>query len=87
MGVLIRDIDAGSEHVVRKINSEHGVTLDDVEDALDTILNYEFVEDARGRRLYAWGRARKRVIFVCLYPVDEAAGSWRLATAYPDSWP
>lgn len=88
MAVLILDVDPGSEHVVRKINSDHGVTLEDVEDALDSIVNYEFDEDPdRGRRLYVWGRSGARTIFVCLYPVDESAGRWRLGTAYPDQWP
>ncbi|GAB2456505.1 hypothetical protein GCM10027062_40920 [Nocardioides hungaricus] len=88
MGLLILDVDPGSDHVVRKINSEHRVTLDDVEEALGSIVNYDFDEDPdRGRRLYVWGRAGRRTIFVCLYPVDEEAGQWRLGTAYPAPWP
>lgn len=88
MSPLILVVDPGSEHVVQKINSDHGVTLDDVEDALDSIVNYEYDEDPeRGRRLYVWGRAERRTIFVCLYPIAEEAGIWRLGTAYPDPWP
>jgi hypothetical protein len=86
--VRIVEVDPGNAANVAKINSDHGVTLNDVEDALDSILNSEFDEDPdRGRRLYVWGRAGRRTIFVCLYPVDEAAGIWRLGTAYPDQYP
>lgn len=87
MAPLIREVDPGSRHIVSKAN-DHGVTLVDVEDALDAIINSEWDDDPeRGRRLYLWGQVGRRVIFVCLCPVNEKAGTWRLVTAYPDSYP
>lgn len=77
-----------SQHVERKINSVHRVTVDDVLDALDAVINSVWDDDPeRGLRLYVWGRAGARVIFVCLWPLDVPAGSWRLVTAYPDPNP
>lgn len=77
-----------SAHVEQKINSIHQLTVDDVVDALDAVINSEWDNDpVRGLRLYVWGRAGARVVFVCLWPLDVAAGSWRLVTAYPDSYP
>jgi hypothetical protein len=77
-----------SPRVEEKINSLHGVTLEDVLDALDGLISSVWNEEPdRGRRLYVWGRAGRRVIFVCLRPLDEHAGEWRLVTAYPDVYP
>lgn len=71
-----------------KINSKvPGVTVDDVVDALESVINSEWDDDLeRGRRLYVWGNAGRRVIFVCLRPLDEEAGEWVLVTAYPEAY-
>ena len=93
MAPLIREVDPGSQHIVSKVN-HHGVTLVDVEDALDAILDSEWDDDPeRGAAVVCLGsswtasEAGRRVIFVCLHPVDEEAGTWRLVTAYPDNHP
>jgi UDP-N-acetylglucosamine 2-epimerase len=77
-----------SSHIEAKINSLHGVTTDDVLDSLESEINSEWDDDPeRGLRLYVWGHASQRVIFVCLWPIDVDSGVWRLMTAYPDTWP
>lgn len=87
MGLLFDNLEV-SDWVEVKINSDHGVTLDDVLDALETTIDSEWDDDPeRGLRLYGWGRAGQRVVFVRLWPLDVDTGSWRLVTAYPDRHP
>jgi hypothetical protein len=86
--VALRFNGLDPDNRIAKINSQHGVTIDDVLDALDAVIDSEWDDDPqRGRRLYVWGHAGKRVVFVCLWPVDEDLGEWRLVTAYPDNYP
>lgn len=74
-----------------KINSKHGVTWDEMEEVvlaparpLRVRWIYPTEDDPRGRRVVIEGRtAAGRILRVLLYPVDEQAGEWRLATAVP----
>lgn len=87
VALVFRDLEV-SPRVEEKINSLHGTSVDDVLDALDAVINSAWDDDPdRGVRLYVWGRAGGRVVFVCLWPLDVDAGSWRLVTAYPDPYP
>lgn len=79
-----------SEKVAQKINSKHGVTLDEVRDAVQwparplraSWLGSDL--DPRGPRLALEGRtAQGRILRVVLYPVDVDEGAWRLGTAVP----
>ena len=77
-----------SDDVAAKINSKHGVTLDEVREAVlypSRLTRAVWIWDAdRGSRLVAEGVARSgRVIRAVLYPVDPADGTWRLGTAVP----
>jgi hypothetical protein len=76
-----------SARVLEKINSKHGVSIDEVRDAFQwpaTPARASWVLDHRGRRLAVEGfTARGRVIRAVLYPVDVAQGTWRLGTAVP----
>lgn len=75
--------------VVAKINSKHGLTEQDVRDAVQwpaRPLRAFWVglsDDPRGPRAVAVGlTGDHRVIQVVLYPVgDPADGTWRLGTA------
>lgn len=83
--VYIADIDC-SPGILAKINSKHGVTLDEVREAIlapSRLRRAAWIWDAdRGSRLVAEGVARSgRHVRVVLYPVDTADGTWRLATA------
>ncbi len=80
-----------SPKIREKINSLHGVTLDEVKEAvlfparpLRTRWIEPSEEDPRGPRLAVESLTLLgRRIAVVLYPVDEADGTWRLATAVP----
>jgi hypothetical protein len=76
-----------SSRVLEKINSKHGVSIDEVRDAFQwpaTPARASWVEDHRGRRLAVEGfTARGRRIRAVLYPVDVTQGTWRLGTAVP----
>jgi hypothetical protein len=76
-----------SARVLEKINSKHGVSIDEVRDAFQwpaTPTRASWVLDHRGRRLAVEGfAARGRVVRAVLYPVDVAQGTWRLGTAVP----
>lgn len=76
-----------SPAVATKIQSKHGVTPDEVREALD---NYEHARwdysDERGVRLLVIGRtSRGRTIKIVLQPVHGSEGDWRLRTAMPSS--
>lgn len=87
MALYFNDLEV-PPRVEEKINGLHHVTIDDVLDALDDVIDSEWDDDAgRGLRLYVWGRAGQRVVFVCLWPIDADTGEWRLVTAYPDPHP
>ena len=87
MALEFRDLEV-SDQVESKINGVHHVSIDNVLDALESVIDSEWDHDLeRGTRLYVWGLAGRRVIFVCLWPLDIDGGSWRLATAYPDAHP
>ena len=79
-----------SPAVAERISSKHGISLQDVRDAVQwparplraARLGEEI--DRRGPRLAAEGlTASGRILKVVLYPVDEAEGTWRLGTAVP----
>ena len=83
--VYVAWLDCSSD-VEAKINSKHGVTLDEAREAImypSRLRRAVWDEDPeRGRRLIARGVTRSgRVIQAVLYPVDPADGVWRLGTA------
>jgi len=83
--VYVAVIDCSAD-VLAKINGKHGVTLDEVRDAVlypSRLRRAVWVWDAdRGSRLVAEGVTRSgRVIRAILYPVNTADGTWRLGTA------
>jgi hypothetical protein len=82
MKPVINQIEV-SGAVLAKINSKHGVTLDDMYDACENIVKSGWIEDPeRGPRLLIEGlTASGRKIRVILYPDDPDAGTWRLGTA------
>ncbi|WP_395726953.1 hypothetical protein [Nakamurella sp.] len=76
-----------SPAVATKIQSKHGVTPDEVREALD---NYErarwHYSDEHGLRLLVIGQtSRGRTIKIVLQPVHGSQGDWRLRTAMPSS--
>jgi hypothetical protein len=88
--VYIAQIDC-SDSVREKINSKHGITLDEVREAFMYPARPERVsrltsthEDPRAPRIAVQGSTlRGRRIQAVLYPVDEGNGIWRLGTAVP----
>lgn len=77
-----------SDHVEAKINSLHGVTADDVLDALESYEAVGWDEDPdRGPRLLVTSQIGQRRIRVVLYEIDAGRGEWRLATAYSERRP
>lgn len=83
MAVAIRVIEV-SDQVRSKISGRHRLSELDVVEVCSSYELAAFDEDEeRGRRLLVRGRLRSgRVVRVVLYPVDEAAGVWRLGTAF-----
>ena len=73
-----------SARINAKINSDHGVSGEDVADATDRVVAARWDTDSDGNpRLYVKGRCGAgRLIFVSLYPAG-AHGEWNLATAFP----
>jgi hypothetical protein len=74
--------------VVEKINLKHGVSEDEVREAVQWPARPKAYwigldDDPRGPRAVAVGRTRAgRLLQVVLYPVgDSAEGTWRLGTA------
>jgi hypothetical protein len=75
--------------VIEKINSKHGLTEQDIRDAVqwparpDRTYWIGLADDPRGPRAVAVGRtADGRRIKLVLYPVDGPfEGTWRLGTA------
>ena len=88
--VYIAQIDC-SANVLEKINAKHGVTLEEVREALLSPARPERVsylastqEDPRPARVAAQGvTLGGRRLQAVLYPVDVDNGIWRLATAVP----
>lgn len=76
-----------AEALNAKLNSKHGVSLEEVAEVLASHdltarwqSNQQGVEYLMCRGVTAAGRG----LAVVLYPVGKSRGSWRLATAYPD---
>lgn len=77
------------ESVVEKINNKHGLTEQDVRDAVQWPARPHraywigLPDDPRGPRAVAVGYAQDgRAVKVVLYPVDgPCEGTWRLGTA------
>lgn len=87
MALRFIELEVDDERIAH-IGSKHGVTIDEVVDALEDVMGSIWDDDPdRGRRLYVWGRAEHRTVFVCLRPLNVQAGAWRLITAYPDPYP
>ncbi len=88
--VYISQIDC-SAHVLEKINNLHGVTLDEVKEAvlfparpIRAVRLQPTHDDPRAPRVILEGvTLPSRRIRVVLYPVDEREGTWRLGTAVP----
>lgn len=75
-----------SATVEAKIGSKHGVSLDEVREAVlsRSVLTSTWLDDHRGRRLLVVATTRSgRLLRVVLYPVDLDEGVWRLGTALP----
>ena len=83
MAVDINEIEY-SDWVMRKVNQVHRCTIDEVFDAIENYDLAAWEEDPeRGRRLLVRGRtADDRRLRIILYPIDEAAGTFRLGTAF-----
>ncbi|MGH3901194.1 MAG: hypothetical protein ACRDTA_23685 [Pseudonocardiaceae bacterium] len=79
-----------SAELIDKIHRKHSVTLDEVREAVILADVESSVWDwhpdpARGWRLLVTAKTYVgRRLLVVLYPVDEAAGTWRLGTAMDD---
>ncbi len=79
-----------SAELIDKLHRKHGVTLDEVREAV--ILTdvessvWDWDDDpARGWRLLVTATTYAgRRLLVVLYPVDEDEGTWRLGTAMQD---
>ncbi len=85
--VYIAHIDC-SQEVLAKINSKHGVTIDEVRQVClypSRPRRAAWAWDSRrGSRLVVEGVTRSgRIVRAVLYPVDLADGTWRLGTAVP----
>jgi hypothetical protein len=88
--VYIAQIDC-PRNVETKINSKHGVPLDEVQATFCWPSKHfsarRYVpspEDPRGPRIAVQGRSpRGRTLQAVLYPVDEELGIWRLGTCVP----
>lgn len=86
----IAELVAPSAALIDKIHRKHGVTLDEVREAviLTDVESSAWSWDsdpARGWRLIVLGTTyAERRLLVVLYPVDEIDGIWRLGTAVPD---
>jgi hypothetical protein len=84
----VADLLPPSDSLIDKIHRKHGVTLDEVREAviLTEVDSSFWVEDeARGPRLQILARTYAgRRLLVILYPVDVDEGIWRLGTAMED---
>lgn len=80
-----------SSSLIDKLHRKHGVTLDEVREAVILTDVRSSVWDwhpdpARGWRLLVTGTTYAgRGLLVVLYPVDEQDGTWRLGTAMDDA--
>lgn len=83
MAILVESIEI-SAHVRAKINGKHGVSEDDVVHAVEYYRAAAWDhDDVAGTRLLVRGPTSSgRTLRVVLYPIDEEAGTWRLATAF-----
>ncbi|MGB6163679.1 MAG: hypothetical protein WCF33_14370 [Pseudonocardiaceae bacterium] len=76
--------------LIDKIHRKHGVTLDEVREAVVLTDVESSVWDwhpdpARGWRLLVTATTyHGRRLFIVLYPVNEEKGTWRLGTAMTD---
>lgn len=87
MPFVITDVDI-SAAMVAKINSKHGITVEDVEDACyGGVLGGSWHDDPRrGTRLLIRGVTESgRILRIVLYPIDVQRGWYRLGTAIVDS--
>lgn len=67
--------------VEAKIGSKHGLSVDDVSAALSRVVTAAWDNDPeRGRRLLVLASMGKDTCMIVLYPVDEDAGLWHLAS-------
>lgn len=76
-----------SSATAAKLSARHGLSADEVRDALTCVPGLQFRWDrhpARGRRAIVRVVIRQQAVLVVLYPVDHPqAGVWRLGSAYP----
>lgn len=84
--ILIVDLSI-SPRVLEKISSKHGVSPEDVQEALVLThrveARWDFSEEHECWRILAIGVSRSgRALKAALYPVDEYSGRWRLGTAF-----
>lgn len=87
MALVFRGVEI-SDLVEGKINGKHHVTADDVCEAIGNHWQLGWLPPEppeRERRLLVRGPTDQgRILNIVLYPVDEALGEWRLATAFPE---
>jgi len=76
-----------SSATAAKLSGRHGLSVDEVRDALTCVPGLQFTWDEhpiRGRRAMVRVVIRCQVVLVVLYPVDDPQGGvWRLGSAYP----
>jgi len=74
-----------SPWVEQKINGKHHVSADEIAEACERGPEYIWGTNPLGiEQLLCRGVTDSgRAIEFALYPIDAAAGEWRLATAYP----
>lgn len=76
-----------SSATATKLSGRHGLSADEVRDALTCVPGLQFVWDddpVRGRRAMVGVVIRQQAVIVVLYPVDDPYGGvWRLGSAYP----
>lgn len=75
-----------SAAVAEKINSKHGITVDEVRDAVVCIEDLDFVHshhETRGWRWLVKTRIQERPALLVLYDADDPIGDvYRLGSAY-----
>ena len=75
-----------SDRVAEKLLSKHGLTADEVRDAVEDVRNLDFkwnTHPTRGPRAFVRTKIRERTHLIVLYPaIGESPDVWNLGTAY-----
>lgn len=76
-----------SAATAEKLSARHGLSADEVRDALTCVAGLQYKWDhhpARGSRALVRLDIRDQIVLAVLYPVDDPLGGvWRLGSAYP----